>query len=960
MRIIEATIYGFGKWKDETFSFDDNSLNIISGKNEAGKSTVHHFLLYVLFGLSTKQREFYRPKTGGALGGLLVVQSAKFGRATLERVDDLRHGEVVCRLSNGEEHGEDWLNDQLSGTNRNVFESIFSFTAADLLNLRQIDGHELGEVLLNIGLTGSDQIYQTEKWLTKNVNDLFRPKGRKPIINQQLHRVDELNQQRLAKQAEVTNYQYLSELKEETEAQITTTESEIKSMYREQYSYEQLQKALPLLVEYHQYKELTSTPVVFPEGGRMRDQQLKEAILPLESEAHLMSSHVETIKSKRESLENKVAEEQLFSRAEELLKQEQQYDRTVHEIDSLYQRAEQLRSQILEELPHLDIGLDAEELTEFTLPFHLEDTWRSLQEESRSLHSEEEQLTLQESRLKAEKQRVIDQVDSLESSMISEDEAAHIQRQIDDAFHKGDSRRPGHSAMVWKQRRTTYSLMAVFLMIVGWLMTVVTNELLYGIFTSVLAILPVVGALRSHSQLAKESLAEGHKPQNIEGWQKKLHHYEQQKHERSNLDKEWKGINHEEIRMEETKRYLIQKGRKLEMGIQEQERLYPFLTKVSIDHWDKLFHLFTRVQSKQMEYEQIQQSISEKHQFINEIKPLMKKFYRDIKWEWNEQQMSNAFALVRDWFDDQQQLRKDMDTIDKQMKEAESHLNDVSVRLSSLEEKRKYIFSQAQVNDEEGFYRQLGEYEVQQERKKNVNRVTQQVKGMLTKEEQRLFRVWEDPPHETEVRIMLEEAKEKRNRLEDQLRDAQQKLADTKSHISKLESSEEYSSALHELESERSTLREHAKEWATFQVALQLLNQTKTKYKNTYLPQVIRSAATYFNRLTGGNYTDIHISEEEERLVVEHENHQWFDVEELSRGTKDQLYVSLRLALGKTMAESTPLPFIIDDAFVHFDEERLEEMFKILEEVAASHQVMLMTWRDDLGRYFKQSAVQYL
>lgn len=50
MKLLDLYISGFGKFHDRSFTFD-NGLNIIYGKNEAGKSTLHTFIRCMLFGL---------------------------------------------------------------------------------------------------------------------------------------------------------------------------------------------------------------------------------------------------------------------------------------------------------------------------------------------------------------------------------------------------------------------------------------------------------------------------------------------------------------------------------------------------------------------------------------------------------------------------------------------------------------------------------------------------------------------------------------------------------------------------------------------------------------------------------------------------------------------------------------------------------------------------------------------
>lgn len=69
------------------------------------------------------------------------------------------------------------------------------------------------------------------------------------------------------------------------------------------------------------------------------------------------------------------------------------------------------------------------------------------------------------------------------------------------------------------------------------------------------------------------------------------------------------------------------------------------------------------------------------------------------------------------------------------------------------------------------------------------------------------------------------------------------------------------------------------------------------------------------------------------------------EIEQLSQGTIDQMYFALRLALIRLFSEAgkTPLPVILDDSLVHFDEDRLREALRILGKLSGEHQIFLCT-----------------
>ena len=62
MRLLDLHILGFGKFHDTTLTFQDG-LNLVYGKNEAGKSTIHTFIRSMLFGMERQRGRAARNDT---------------------------------------------------------------------------------------------------------------------------------------------------------------------------------------------------------------------------------------------------------------------------------------------------------------------------------------------------------------------------------------------------------------------------------------------------------------------------------------------------------------------------------------------------------------------------------------------------------------------------------------------------------------------------------------------------------------------------------------------------------------------------------------------------------------------------------------------------------------------------------------------------------------------------------
>lgn len=102
-----------------------------------------------------------------------------------------------------------------------------------------------------------------------------------------------------------------------------------------------------------------------------------------------------------------------------------------------------------------------------------------------------------------------------------------------------------------------------------------------------------------------------------------------------------------------------------------------------------------------------------------------------------------------------------------------------------------------------------------------------------------------------------------------------------------------------------------------------------------------------FGRLTLGRYTELRIDYEAATprlLGVRDGGQRAIDVEAMSDGTADQLFLALRLAaVEQSVAAGVRLPFLADDLFINFDDERARAGFEVLADLAHTTQVLFFT-----------------
>ncbi|HEX7878790.1 MAG TPA: AAA family ATPase [Candidatus Eisenbacteria bacterium] len=128
-----------------------------------------------------------------------------------------------------------------------------------------------------------------------------------------------------------------------------------------------------------------------------------------------------------------------------------------------------------------------------------------------------------------------------------------------------------------------------------------------------------------------------------------------------------------------------------------------------------------------------------------------------------------------------------------------------------------------------------------------------------------------------------------------------------------------------------------------FRMAVDVLKECVTEFQEGHLERLAGDAGTHLARITAGRWTRVALDRNFVPRVVDAEG-QTFEPEALSQGTRDQLHLSLRLALIDGIFGDAGPALVLDDALVHCDIERLATIRKMLEqEVARGRQVLLFS-----------------
>lgn len=142
-------------------------------------------------------------------------------------------------------------------------------------------------------------------------------------------------------------------------------------------------------------------------------------------------------------------------------------------------------------------------------------------------------------------------------------------------------------------------------------------------------------------------------------------------------------------------------------------------------------------------------------------------------------------------------------------------------------------------------------------------------------------------------------------------------------------------------------------------LAKELLVKANKTFEEVHQPELLRLSSEIFSRITEGRYVAIVKKEELGHDRIYARNRVGEDILDvnLSRGTREQLYIAIRLALVSRI-DSLDLPLLMDDVMVNSDSKRSCGLAKELQEVAKYRQIIYFCARQETIDIFRSAGVR--
>lgn len=168
-------------------------------------------------------------------------------------------------------------------------------------------------------------------------------------------------------------------------------------------------------------------------------------------------------------------------------------------------------------------------------------------------------------------------------------------------------------------------------------------------------------------------------------------------------------------------------------------------------------------------------------------------------------------------------------------------------------------------------------------------------------------------------------------------------------HLEKLNDVEEQLCDLYEKEEEIRRLE------YSINLAIEVLNDSYEELKEEIVPNIENLIKENITTTTDEKYNNV-IYNDKQGLLVENPSGEIVQIEKLSTGTIEQMYLGFRFAMIEKMKN---IPIFLDEVFAYYDDERLENVLNAIHQKSKNNQVFILTCSDREKRIMDRLKIKY-
>ncbi len=409
-------------------------------------------------------------------------------------------------------------------------------------------------------------------------------------------------------------------------------------------------------------------------------------------------------------------------------------------------------------------------------------------------------------------------------------------------------------------------------------------------------------------------------------------------------------LNESEIRLKRTQDELKSVDTQLSVWLQDWSQAIDGLdlkADVHPEHAtekiDKLISFFDKFDKS----EELRNRIYEMDQVEEKFEKMVFEFTDSIGFKRDVQEATTIAAQLNRDLNSTREARASLSKLEVQHKEIKQEIENSDITIKNAIEQLAILRAQAKVETDKDLVTASEKSRNIRDLQINLERLEQELNrngdGLSIENLEKEYEESVIDAIESELEIISNDLKElQKNR--DDLRDHRQTL---QNEINSKDGSAIAANASEEAEQYLSSIAANAEKYLRLQIAALILEQQIENYRKSNQAPVLARAGGLFSKLTLGSYAGLRDELDDSGkpiLMGVHPDDKEVAVDSMSDGSRDQLYLALRLAtLEQHLSKVEPMPFVVDDILIGFDDKRTRVCLEVLAELALSTQVLVFT-----------------
>ena len=378
----------------------------------------------------------------------------------------------------------------------------------------------------------------------------------------------------------------------------------------------------------------------------------------------------------------------------------------------------------------------------------------------------------------------------------------------------------------------------------------------------------------------------------------------------------------------------------------------------AVEHWNKVsaardrrrIHLTTRDQSQdiRLSYER----------FRKQVEDLGTRMQRP------KLNASSPFELVDAW-DRELRAAREASQQRKRLKvqliQFRREAGDWQRKLSALEENQNALLALAGVSHRSQLSKRLELMERRKHVEALLEQSTRDLEHIVKSEpdvaivEDELLRF-----NPNDVNGMARQYSRELEEIELQLQQAFEQLGTIKQELKTLEADRSSTRIRSELSQVETQLRDAWESWFAASLASDAVEDIATQFEQANQPEMLAAAIPFLQKLTLGKYHHLWTPLGRKHLYVDDDGGDSRPAERLSGGTREQLFLAIRLAMVKSFSNNgIELPMVLDDVTVNFDQQRSEAAADtLLDFTREGQQLLVFTSHIHYAQLYQQRGIE--